>query len=161
MRCWARSCSSWRDGRRPAPRLALDRRAELAANLIGLAVGGLAGWLVSGLLNRVFGWIFYLFNKAFDAATIGLHPDGRRPAAGQRPGAPALRRAAGPDLLGLHPDPHRLHPAAGQGLFAGQRAAARLVVAGADPEGDGDVEAIAGKTARASRTPWRSPASRS
>ena len=25
--------------------------------------------MVSGVLNRVFGWIFYLFNKAFDAAT--------------------------------------------------------------------------------------------
>jgi multidrug efflux pump subunit AcrB len=35
----------------------------------GLLVGGLGGWLVSGLLNRVFGSIFYLFNRGFDAAT--------------------------------------------------------------------------------------------
>ena len=41
-----------------------------------------------------------------------------------------------PDLLGLHPHPHRLHPRAGQGLPAGQRPAPRLVVAGADPGGD-------------------------
>ena len=32
-------------------------------------MGGLLGWGVSGLLNRLFGWIFYLFNQAFDAAT--------------------------------------------------------------------------------------------
>src|SRR5262249_3112210 len=43
--------------------------AELAAKLIGLAVGASAGWLVSGVLNRAFGWVFYLFNKGFDAAT--------------------------------------------------------------------------------------------
>jgi multidrug efflux pump subunit AcrB len=41
----------------------------LAAGLAGLAAGGLAGWLVSGVLNRAFGWLFYLFNQAFDAAT--------------------------------------------------------------------------------------------
>ena len=40
-----------------------------AAKLIGLAAGALAGWLVSGVLNRAFGWIFFLFNKGFDAAT--------------------------------------------------------------------------------------------
>jgi len=39
------------------------------AGLAGLAVGGLAGYLVSGLLNRLFGWSFYLFNKGFDTAT--------------------------------------------------------------------------------------------
>ena len=43
--------------------------AELAANLAGLAGGALAGYAVSGVLNRVFGWTFYLFNKAFDAST--------------------------------------------------------------------------------------------
>jgi hydrophobe/amphiphile efflux-1 (HAE1) family protein len=43
--------------------------AELAAKLIGLAAGAAVGWLVSGLLNRAFGWVFYLFNKGFDAAT--------------------------------------------------------------------------------------------
>jgi len=35
----------------------------------GLVVGGILGFLVSGLLNRLFGWSFDLFNKAFDAAT--------------------------------------------------------------------------------------------
>ena len=39
------------------------------AGLVGLAAGGLAGWIVSGLLNRICGWSFYLFNQAFDAAT--------------------------------------------------------------------------------------------
>src|SRR5262249_50950345 len=37
--------------------------------LAGLVVGGLAGWLVSGVLNRTVGWMFYLFNRSFDAAT--------------------------------------------------------------------------------------------
>ena len=91
----------------------------------------------------------------------GLHPDGRRAAAGQRAGAAALRRPAGPDLLGLHPDAHRVHPAAGQGLPAGQRPAARLVVARADPEGDEAESSGSPASCRASRTPWRSPASRS
>ncbi|HZW33638.1 MAG TPA: efflux RND transporter permease subunit [Isosphaeraceae bacterium] len=42
---------------------------DQAAALAGLVLGGLAGWLVSGPLNRLFGWTFYLFNQAFDAAT--------------------------------------------------------------------------------------------
>ncbi len=41
----------------------------VAAKEIGLTIGGAAGWVVSGLLNRAFGWVFYLFNKGFDAAT--------------------------------------------------------------------------------------------
>jgi multidrug efflux pump len=42
---------------------------ELAAALIGMIAGALAGYVVSGVLNRLFGWTFYLFNKAFDAST--------------------------------------------------------------------------------------------
>ena len=42
---------------------------ELAANLVGLAVGAIAGYAVSGVLNRAFGWTFYLFNRGFDAST--------------------------------------------------------------------------------------------
>jgi hydrophobe/amphiphile efflux-1 (HAE1) family protein len=43
---------------------------EQCAGLVALAIGGLAGYLVSGLLNRLFGWSFYLFNKGFDATTV-------------------------------------------------------------------------------------------
>jgi multidrug efflux pump len=42
---------------------------ELAANLIGLTAGAIAGYLLSRSLNRIFGWTFYLFNQAFDAST--------------------------------------------------------------------------------------------
>ncbi|MHB1560135.1 MAG: efflux RND transporter permease subunit, partial [Isosphaeraceae bacterium] len=42
---------------------------ELSAQLIGLVLGAAGGWIVSGLLNRMFGWVFYLFNKGFDVAT--------------------------------------------------------------------------------------------
>ena len=34
-----------------------------------MAAGAAAGWVVGGLLNRALGWVFYLFNKGFDAAT--------------------------------------------------------------------------------------------
>ncbi|MFO0892713.1 MAG: efflux RND transporter permease subunit [Isosphaeraceae bacterium] len=37
--------------------------------LVGAVLGGLVGWLLSGPLNRLMGWSFYLFNRAFDAAT--------------------------------------------------------------------------------------------
>ena len=49
---------------------ALRSPLELAANLVG--TDRWAAWpagVVSGVLNRVFGWTFYLFNKAFDAST--------------------------------------------------------------------------------------------
>ncbi|MGP0069366.1 MAG: efflux RND transporter permease subunit [Isosphaeraceae bacterium] len=42
---------------------------ELTASLAGLALGLLVGWLVSGPINRLLGWTFYLFNLMFDAAT--------------------------------------------------------------------------------------------
>jgi len=42
---------------------------ELIAKLAGLVLGVLAGWLVSGVLNRALGWVFHLFNLAFDTAT--------------------------------------------------------------------------------------------
>ena len=49
---------------------------EHAALLWGLraglfAVGCVAGWLVAGLVNRLLGWFFVLFNKFFDATTRG------------------------------------------------------------------------------------------
>jgi multidrug efflux pump len=43
--------------------------AVQAANLIGMLIGAAAGFVVSGVLNRFFGWTFYLFNKGFDATT--------------------------------------------------------------------------------------------
>ena len=42
---------------------------ELLADLIGMTAGAIAGYVASGVLNRLFGWTFYLFNKAFDAST--------------------------------------------------------------------------------------------
>jgi multidrug efflux pump subunit AcrB len=44
--------------------------AEWYAALVAMVPGALAGYAVSGLLNRLFGWSFYLFNKGFDAATV-------------------------------------------------------------------------------------------
>ncbi len=54
-RSWARNCSS----RSQSYGLQLDSTwvsLELAANLIGMTIGALAGYVVSGVLNRVFGW---------------------------------------------------------------------------------------------------------
>ncbi|QEH34230.1 Efflux pump membrane transporter BepE [Aquisphaera giovannonii] len=48
--------------------LTMDRLGLLA----GIAIGALAGWIVSGPINRILGWLFFLFNRAFDAAT-GLY----------------------------------------------------------------------------------------
>ncbi|WP_165227238.1 efflux RND transporter permease subunit [Aquisphaera insulae] len=48
--------------------LTLDRLGLLA----GLALGALAGWLASWPLNRIMGWVFFQFNRIFDAAT-GLY----------------------------------------------------------------------------------------
>jgi multidrug efflux pump subunit AcrB len=42
---------------------------DFAAGLLGMTLGALAGYSVSGVLNRLFGWTFYLFNRAFDAST--------------------------------------------------------------------------------------------
>jgi multidrug efflux pump subunit AcrB len=39
------------------------------AGLVGMVLGAVVGFLVSGMLNRLFGWTFYLFNQAFDHAT--------------------------------------------------------------------------------------------
>jgi multidrug efflux pump subunit AcrB len=44
--------------------------AEWYAALIGMVPGAVAGYAVSGLLNRIFGWTFYFFNQGFDAATV-------------------------------------------------------------------------------------------
>ncbi len=54
-----------------------------------------------------------------------LSAGGGNAAPPERTGAGGLRRAAVSDLLGLHPHPERVHPHAGHGLFAGERAIAR------------------------------------
>ena len=83
---------------------------ELAANLVGNDRRGV--WqaiVVSGVLNRVFGWTFYLFNKGVRRLDVALHQDGRGPLAGERPGAVHLRRSAGADVLDLHAHADRIH----------------------------------------------------
>ena len=45
--------------------LTLDRLGAAA----GAMAGGLVGWILSGPLNRLMGWCFFQFNRAFDAAT--------------------------------------------------------------------------------------------
>jgi multidrug efflux pump len=47
------------------PLLTFDRLGMLA----GIAAGGLVGLISSGPLNRLMGWSFFQFNRAFDAAT--------------------------------------------------------------------------------------------
>ena len=67
-----------------------------------------------------------------------------------------------PDLLGLHAHADGLHPVAGHGLPAGQRAAARRGLAGADPRRSMDqIEKIALRDAGRQARHRRSPASRS
>jgi multidrug efflux pump subunit AcrB len=39
------------------------------ASCSGMIVGALLGYVASGVLNRLFGWTFYLFNQGFDRAT--------------------------------------------------------------------------------------------
>ena len=119
---------------------------ETAASLAGLSVGALVGFVLSRVLNRFFGWTFYLFNKAFDASTTlyskvvsGL----------LRVSVLVLLLYAG--LLGLTywtfmRTPTGFHPRPGQGIPAGQRAASRLFVAGAHPEGDGERRAAGEQT---------------
>ena len=86
----------------------------------------------ASVLNRVLGWFFRRFNLGFDVGDQGLYwspwPVLLRVSAGRAAG---LRRAARPDLLGFTTTPDRVHPAAGQGLPARQRAAARRRLAGA------------------------------
>ena len=59
----------------------------------------------------------------------GLRLGGGPAAPRQRARRARLRRPAGADLLAVHPRADRLHPAAGQGLSAGQRPVARLGLA--------------------------------
>ena len=68
IRCWGRNCWDWRrlTGCTGTGRCS---RPDRPPGWWGCAAGGLAGWVVSGLLNRICGWSFYLFNQAFDAAT--------------------------------------------------------------------------------------------
>ena len=145
-----------------AARLAVGLRSSWPRTWSGLAVGALAGCVVSGVLNRVFGWTLLPVQRGVRRRDGALHPDGRRPAAGQRRWCSLLYGG----LLGLtywgftqHAD--RVHPGAGQGLSAGQRAAARLVLARADPAGDEAGRGDRQQARRASRTRWRSPGSRS
>ena len=57
--------------------------------------------------------------------TDRLHAHGFGAAVRQRRGGGGVRRAAGADVVGFHQHADRVHSAAGQGLSAGQRAAAR------------------------------------
>ena len=89
------------------------------------------------LLDLLLGWFFRLFNRAFAAGTglyaglVGLLLRVTVACVGR------VWRVAGPDLLGVQPVPRGFIPAAGQGLPAPERPAARLGLGGADVEGDG------------------------
>ena len=87
-------------------------------------------------LNFVLGWAFRMFNRRLQVQHEPVHEVDRPAAARQRPGAAGLRRPAVSDVLRLHAHADRLHPHAGQGLSAGQRAAARLGLGGAHAAGD-------------------------
>ncbi len=96
-----------------------------------------AGWLVGGVLNRVLGWSFRLFNAGFNLATnvytrtVGLL---------LRISLVVLVVYGGllaPDVLAFHPDAQRFHPNAGHGLFAHQRSIARCRLGGAHAGSDG------------------------
>jgi multidrug efflux pump subunit AcrB len=45
--------------------LTFERLGEIG----GVVLGGLAGWILSRPLNKLMGWSFYQFNRAFDATT--------------------------------------------------------------------------------------------
>ena len=100
--CAARpaSCSRW-PSRAACTCTGTGSRPSWPRSWPGWPPGGLVGWLVSGLLNRVLGWIFCLFNQGFDAATAVY----TRMVGGLLRVSVlvllALRRPAGPDLLGL------------------------------------------------------------
>ena len=125
---------------------------ELAANLVGMAVGAIAGYVVSGVLNRAFGWTFYLFNRAFDAST-SLYT--KMVAGLLRVSVLVLLiygGSAGADLLDLHAHADRLHPRARQGVSAGERPASRLVVAVRTQQVMKNVELLASKLEGVSHT---------
>ncbi len=109
---------------------------EWYAPIAGLALGALAGYIISGVLNRIFGWTFFLFNKGFDAATVVYTRMVVGAVAGQYPRALALRRPARAHVLGLHAHAHGVHSIPGQGVSSGQRAIARFVLARSDRASD-------------------------
>ena len=90
-----------------------------------------AGWSASA--ESVLGWTFCVVQHGLRRGDERLHANGRRAAAGQRARALGLRRPARAHLLELHRHADRLHPRAGQGLPAGQRAVARFVVGASGP----------------------------
>jgi multidrug efflux pump len=47
------------------PQMTIDR----LGNVAGAILGGLVGWILSTPLNRIMGWTFFQFNRAFDAST--------------------------------------------------------------------------------------------
>ncbi len=89
------------------------------------------------LLDVCLGWFFRLFNWPFNAGTTLYVSIVAGLLRGQLLGAVGLRRVAGADLVGIHPRADRLHSRAGQGLFAAERAIARLGFRGTHSQGDG------------------------
>ncbi len=136
---------------------------ELAANLAGLALGGgrLAAWSAA-CLNCALGLdASTLFNQAFDAATSVYT---RMVGGLLRVSVLVLVLYGG--LLGLTywsftRTPTGFIPPQDKGYLLVNVQLARLVVAGADPAGDEAGRGRSPASSRASRTPWRSPASRS
>ncbi len=102
-------------------------------------LGGVVGWCLSPLINRLLGGFFRGFQLVVRAHHQRLWTPGARGAARQRARPRGLCRPARPDLLGIHHRANGLHPAAGQRLFDRQCAVARRRVPGAhrcrDPAG--------------------------
>ena len=129
---------------------------------IAAGIGGRCGGLLSWPLNRVLWLAFRGVQPGVRLHGQRLHLVGRPAAARQPARAGRLRRPAVPDLCALQRDAHGLHPDAGQGLPAGQRATARLGLASAAPTRSMRADRRRSPwRRRASSTPWPSPASRS
>jgi len=90
----------------PTKNTAADAAWGSAAVVV--VVGAIAGRLLSAPLNAILGRSFRLFNVAFNYVTDFYHALWDGPPH-QRAGVGGLRRAAWPDLLGLHPVPLRVH----------------------------------------------------
>ncbi len=114
------------------PKLPVAMSEQAAVGCLCVAAGLLGGALLAGLANRLLAWFFRIFNLGFGAVTAGYVGSVGGDAPTEPGRAAGLWRIALLHVRLLRFDTDRLHSAAGQGLFAGQRAVARFCFAGAD-----------------------------